>query len=753
VVEPNIGAGRKRVEDPRLLQGQGAYVDDLPTVDCLQVVFVRSPHAHARVVAIDATLARTLPGVVGVFTIDDIPSRLPPRILGVPEALGDVALPLAADTARFVGEPVAVVVGETRYAAEDAARMVDVQYDPLPAVSRPEQALAPDAPRLHPEVPGNVSYRVRRTHGDVEGAFRRATHRITVRAAHHRIAAVPLEPRGLLVCPTETGDLLVYASSQAPHGLRRGLARGLGLDEGRIRVVAPDVGGGFGVKGGMYRDDLVVATLALELGRPLKWVATRIEDFLTTQHAREQSDVVEAALDADGRVLALRVQTIGNIGAYLHGGGSALFLRIGAFATGAYRIPALETETTAVFTNTNPTGAYRGAGRPEAASLIERVMDAAARALGLDPAEIRRRNFIQPDEFPYTTPNGTPFDSGNYPALLDTALKLGGYDELKRERDERRTRGELVGIGMATFVEQTGAGSESGLARVEPDGTITAVVGSSSQGQGHRTIFAQIAADRFGVPFERVSLLQGDTDLIATGTGTFGSRSTVVGGGALVKACDETIARALDLAARELEVSRADVEWRDGAARVIGAADRSLDLAQLAVLAGPDAVLEASVTFESPLNGPTSAGAYLALVSIERETGRLAIERFVVVEDCGVVVNPLLVMGQQHGALAQGLGEALSERLVYDDDGQILSASLLDYALPTAASIPDWTFGRTVTPSPLNPLGVKGIGEAGPIGVPPTLVNAVLDALAPLGVTDLQPPLHAEKLWRAMRRR
>jgi carbon-monoxide dehydrogenase large subunit len=554
----------------------------------------------------------------------------------------------------------------------------------------------------------------------------------------------------LLVCPTETGGLLVYASSQAPHGLRRGLARGLGLDEGQIRVVAPDVGGGFGVKGGMYRDDLVVATLALKLGRPLKWVATRIEDFLTTQHAREQSDVAEAALDGDGRVLALRVQTVGNIGAYLHGGGSALFLRIGAFGTGAYRIPALETETVAVFTNTNPTGAYRGAGRPEAASLIERVMDAAARQLGLDPAEIRRRNFIQPDEFPYTTPNGTPFDSGNYPRLLDTALVLAGYDELKRERDQRRARGEFVGLGMATFVEQTGAGSESGRARVELDGTITAVVGSSSQGQGHRTIFAQIAADRFGVPFEQVKLLQGDTDLIATGTGTFGSRSTVVGGGALVKACDETIARALDLAASELEVARADVEWRDGAARVIGAADRSLDLTQLATLAGPDAALEASVTFESPLNGPTSAGAYLALVSVERETGRLTIERFVVVEDCGVVVNPLLVLGQQHGALAQGLGEALSERLVYDDDGQVLSASLLDYALPTAASVPNWTIGRTVTPSPLNPLGVKGIGEAGPIGVPPTLVNAVLDALAPLGVAELQPPLHAEKLWRAI---
>ncbi len=749
-MEPNVGASRKRVEDPRLLRGAGNYVDDIQEPDCLHAVFVRGPHAHARVLAVDAAAARALPGVVGVFTLDDIPSRMPPPPLPTPDALGDVALPLAGDTVRFVGEPIAVVVAETRYLAEDAARQVDVRYDPLPAVSRPEAALAPDAPQLHPDVPGNVSYRVRRSCGDVEGAFRGAAHRVTARAAHHRIAAVPIEPRGLLVRPTEDGGLMVWASSQAPHGLRRALARGIGLDEERIRVVAPDVGGGFGVKGGMYRDDLVVATLALKLGRPLKWVATRIEDMQTTQHAREQIDVAEAALDADGRVLALRVQTIGNIGAYLHGGGSGLFLRIQAFATGAYRIGALETETVAVFTNTNPTGAYRGAGRPEAASIVERLMDAAARKLCIDPAEIRRRNFIQPDEFPYITPCGTPFDSGNYPRLLDTALELADYVGLQRERDERRRRGELVGLGLATFVEQTGAGLESGLARVEPDGSITAVVGSSTQGQGHQTIFAQIAADQFGVPFERVRLLQGDTDLIDTGTGTFGSRSTVAGGGALVNACDQTISKALDLAARELEVSRADVEWRNGGARVIGAPERSLDLTRLAALAGREGPLEASVTFESALNGPTTSGAYLALVSVERETGRLQIERFVVVDDFGVVVNPLLALGQRHGALAQGLGEAVSERLVYDDDGQVLSGSLTDYALPTASSVVDWTVGNTVTPSPLTPLGVKGIGEAGPIGVPPTIVSAVLDALAPLGIADLHPPLHPEKLWRAI---
>ena len=778
MVETNVGAARKRVEDSRLLRGEGAYVDDLREEGCLHAVFVRSPHPHARIRGIDASVALAVPGVVGVFTSDDIPSRMS-AMRAMPEVLGDAALPLASDTVRFVGEPLAVVVAESRYAAEDGAALVDVDYEPLPGVGHPEAALKPDAPQLHANVPGNVSSRVHRVWGDVEGAFARAAHRVSVRAEHHRIHGVPMETRGLMAVPNGDGGLTVWASTQAPHRLRHSLAPALGLDESRIRVIAPDVGGGFGLKGSMYRDDLVTATLALKLGRPVKWVATRIEDMLTTQHAREQIDEAEAALDADGRILAMRVRTIGNLGAYLHGGNSGAFLRIGNFGTGAYRIEALETEAIAVFTNTNPVGAYRGAGRPEAAYIAERVIGEAARQLGLDAAEIRRRNFIQPDQFPYNTPGGTPYDSGNYPRLLETALEMSDYDAMLWERDKRRKRGEIVGVGLTTFIEQTGAGGESGSVKVEPDGTLTAVVGSSTQGQGHKTMFAQIVADRFGVPFEQVRILQGDSALIADSTGTFGSRSTVTGGSALVRASDETIERALDLAARELEVSRADVEWQAGAARVIGAGERSLDLAALASIAartavsGPDTLLlsqgqkgearplpvgegwgdgtlGASVWWDSPLNGPTTAGAYVALVSIDRDTGRMTIERFVVVDDCGVVVNPLIVLGQRHGALAQGLGEGAFERMVYAEDGQALSASLLDYALPTAWSIPDWKLGQTVTPSPINELGVKGIGEAGPIGVPPTLVSAVLDALAPLGVAEIHPPLHPEKLWRAI---
>ncbi|MCC7372745.1 MAG: xanthine dehydrogenase family protein molybdopterin-binding subunit [Chloroflexi bacterium] len=747
----NVGTPRKRVEDPRLLRGEGAFVDDLRVDGCLHAVFVRSPYPHARIVGIDAAAASDLPGVVAVFTHTDLDCQMPPIPPAVPGALGAVAPPLATDTVRFVGEPLAVVVAEARSVAEDAAALVDVEYDPLPGVGTPAAALRPDAPRLHAEVPGNVSYRVTKTYGDVDGAFARAAHRVAARVEHQRIAGVPMEPRGLLVSPDQSGNLMVWASSQAPHRLRLSLASGLGIDAERIRVVAPDVGGGFGLKGSMYRDDLVIAAAALRLGRPVKWTATRIEDMLTTQHAREQVDEAEAALDADGRVLAVRVRTTGNLGAYLHAGNAGMFLRISAFGTGAYQIGALEAEAAAVFTNTNPCGAYRGAARPEAAAIIERLIEAAARALGVPPAELRRRNFIQPDQFPYTTPSGSPYDSGDYPRLLDTALKLSDYALLEAERDRRRAAGELVGLGVTTFIEQTGAGGESGKVQVESDGRIVVTVGSSTQGQGHKTVFAQVVADRFGVPFEQVRVQQGDTSLIATGTGTFGSRSMVTGGGAAVMASDETIERALELAARELEVAREDVEWEQGSAHIIGTPERAVTLQQLAALPGAEATLQADVWFESPLNGPTTSGAYVALVSIDWETGRLNIERFTVVDDFGVVVNPLVATGQRHGALAQGLGEAVSEQMAYDDEGQVLSASLLDYAIPTAASIPPWLLGNTVTPSPLNPLGVKGIGEAGPIGVPPTVLSAALDALAPLGVTTLQTPLTAEKLWRAIR--
>ncbi|MGE3913611.1 MAG: xanthine dehydrogenase family protein molybdopterin-binding subunit, partial [Chloroflexota bacterium] len=454
MVMKNVGAARKRVEDPRLLRGEGAYVDDLREPGCLAAVFVRSPYPHARVQGIDASAARALPGVLGIFTAADLTCKIPPVARAVPEALGDVAPPLATDTVRFVGEPVAVVVAETRSLAEDAAALVDVDYDPLPGVGHPEAAMQPGAPQLHADVPGNVSYRVRRVYGDVDGAFARAAHRVTTTARHHRIAGVPMEPRGLLVRPEADGGLMVWASTQAPHRLRSSLAAGLGLAEDRIRVIAPDVGGGFGLKGSMYRDDLVVAAAALKLGQPVRWVSTRIEDLLTTQHAREQVDEAEAALDEEGHVLAVRVRTTGNLGAYFHAGNSGMFLRIAAFGTGAYRIPALDAEAIAVFTNTNPVGAYRGAARPEAAFIIERIMDTAARQLGIPPAEIRRRNFIQPDQFPYTTPSGTPYDSGNYPRLLETALSLAEFDVLEQERDRRRAAGELVGIGLTTFIEQ-----------------------------------------------------------------------------------------------------------------------------------------------------------------------------------------------------------------------------------------------------------------------------------------------------------
>jgi len=786
-----VGVAVKRVEDEALLRGAGAYVDDLREPSLLHLAFVRSPYGHARVRSIDVDAARGLRGVVAVLTADDLDGATLPPPAGLPPGTrGASAPPLASDVVRYVAEPVVAVVAETRYLAEDAARLVDVEYDPLPAVGRIEDAIGPDAPLVHADAPGNVAHRRVHLHGDVDGLFARAARVVRVRTRRHRVAPVPLEPRGILVRPEPDGRYTAWNSTQSVHRTRAGIAQALGISEDLVRAIAPDVGGGFGAKTTTYREEVVVAAAARRLGRPVKWHATRMEDLQTTQHARDQLDEAEAAFDADGCWLALRLVSTGAIGAYLHGGNATLLSRMISYPTGAYRVQALRSEIRAVFTHANPTGAYRGAGRPEAATLAERIMDLAARELGIDPVEIRRRNFIRPSDFPYANPGGSTYDSGDYAALLDRALELADHGRLVRERDARRARGELVGIGLATFVEQTGAGWEFGRVRAASDGTVTAFTGSSSQGQGHRTLFAQMVASELGVPFERVRVVQADTHFVEKGVGTFGSRSAVAGGGAIVKASRGLIERAIGLAAEALEASPSDMEWVDGAARVRGAAERTLSLEQIArlavaratrrgggeVTADADAAgtgAAASVVDESgaaagedwatpeglsvattfQVEGPevVSAGAYVALVSVPRETGRLVVERFVAVDDCGTVINPMLVEGQVHGALAQGFGEALRERMVYDADGQVITGSLMDYALPAATGLPTWVTGSRATPSPLTPLGQKGAGEAGTIGAPPALIAAVLDALAPLGVAHVDMPLTDEQLWRLIR--
>ncbi|MFN8526079.1 MAG: xanthine dehydrogenase family protein molybdopterin-binding subunit [Chloroflexota bacterium] len=753
-----IGASVRRLDDGRLVSGRGRYVDDLRFPGLAHAAFVRSDRAHAEIVAVDLASSRATPGTMAAFTATDLPGLA--DVPAVPFLPG-VEMPpmpaLARDRVRFVGEPLAVIVAEDRYAAEDAARAAQVSYRDLPILSSVDAALASGAPKLHESLPDNAGYRLTRRGGDSDAAFAQAARVVKARVKHSRIAAVPMETRGIVAVPSGADELTIYASHQGPHELRATLAALLGWSEHRIRVVIPDVGGGFGVKASTHREDLVVARLAIELGRPVKWSSTRLEDFLLTNHARDQDDRIEAAFDADGRCLGIKTETISNLGAYVLGRGSRPPLRVPGFATGAYAIPAQHSEVTTAYTNTGSNGPYRGAGRPEAAFLIERLMGTAARELRIDPAELRRRNYIKPDQFPYTTPTGSGYDSGEYERLLDKGLATAGYREWLAERDRRRAAGEIVGVGLVTFIENTAAGWESGTVRVEPDGSVTALTGSVQMGQGVTTVHAQIVADRLGVPYERVRVIMGDTAVVPTGVGSFGSRSTAVGGSALALAADRVIERAREIAARQLEVPEEDLEYVDGAARVKGAPERAMDLTAVARLAYP--ALGAPVPFEPGLVASASfgaegesiaAGAYLAFVSIDPETGRVRVERLVCVDDSGVVVNPMLAAGQVTGAVAQGIGEALLERVVYDEGGQLVTSSLLDYAIPNAASVPNPTLAHTTTPSTRNPLGIKGGGEAGMLGTPPAIADAVADALSPFGAPELHPPFTDEKVWRAI---
>jgi carbon-monoxide dehydrogenase large subunit len=758
-----IGAPLKRREDAALLRGAGQFLDDLREPGTLHLAFVRSPYAHARIQSIDTAAAVALPGVVAVLALADLDGATHEPTTGPPGAQLRRPTPLATDVVRFVGEPVIAMIAESAALVEDAVALVDVAYEPLPSAGRIEEAIQPDAPRVHDDLPDNVCFRVRQVEGDVDGLFAVAAHTVAVRIRRHRVCGVPLEPRGMLARPEPGGGLTMWISSQAPQRVRESLCRALGLERETVRVIAPDVGGAFGVKAGINREEIVVAKAALRLGRPVKWVSTRMEDLLSTQHARDQLDEASGAFDAEGHLLALRIKTWAAVGAYSPAGNTNLLARMILFSAGPYRHRAQDVEVTGVYLNANHSGALRGAGRPEATTLGERIMEAASRKLGIDPVEIRRRNFIQPDEFPWSNPGGTTYDSGNYPALLDHALEVSDYAGLLQERDARRKEGELVGVGLATFVEMTGLGPETGRVLAAPDGSVTAFTGASSQGQAHKTVFPQIVASLLGVPYDAVRLVQSDTALVPEGTGTFGSRSTVAAGGALATASAQLKERALALAADSLEVSVSDLEWHEGGARLIGTPERALPLAEIARLAAsragagtaPDGAtaggLEGATVFDaraSAVADVMASGAYVALVSIDRDTGRVRVERLVAVDDSGTLVNPTIVEGQIHGSMAHGLGEALWERMVYDAAGQVLTGSLLDYPVPMAHMLPNLTTGHIVTPSPQQPFGAKGAGEAGNIGAPPAIVNAVLDALHPLGVTSVDQPLHDERIWR-----
>jgi carbon-monoxide dehydrogenase large subunit len=724
---------------------------------------VRSPLPSARIRRLDTANAAAAPGVVRVVRGADVAHLASLPLPGPPFLPGFPAAPphpiLAHEQVRFVGEPVAAVVAESAAQAEDARDLVEADYEPLPGVADLQAALRPDAPLVHADFPGNLLATRRHIAGDPEGAFAGADRIIHLRLRHNRVASVAMEPRGILAdYDASQGRLSLWMSTQAPFLTRANLAHSLGIAEEQLHVVAPDVGGGFGAKVGAHREDVLVAHLALELRRSLSWIATRSEDMAATFHGRDMLSEVDVAARNDGTLLALRLQTWSNIGAYALWHGPLPVQRLINYTTGCYRIEHLDTAVTTVFTNTLPTGPYRGAGRPEAAFVAERAVDAVAAELSLDPVEVRRRNFIPPEAFPYATAGGVTYDSGAYERALDLALERADYAGLRREQEARRAGGELVGIGLATYTEVAGGGFETGQVTLESNGAVIAATGSSASGQGHHTTFAQIVADQLGVDAEVVRLVAGDTDALPTGVGSFGSRSTVLGGGALAQAAGVVRERALRAAAAVLEASPADLELRAGRVAVRGAAERSLDLASVttAVHEGlglaPDEPRELRETVRFAVtDGDTYPfGAIVAAVCVERETGRVKLERLVLVDDCGRAINPLLVEGQLAGGAAQGIGEALLELVVYGADGQLITGSLLDYAVPRADAVPTLELDRTETPSPRNALGAKGVGEAATVGTPAAIANAVVDALRPLGVQNLDLPITPQQVWRLL---
>jgi aerobic carbon-monoxide dehydrogenase large subunit len=749
------GAIVRRKEDPRLLAGRGAYLDDLRPDGCLHAVFVRSPHAHARVVWVDTRAARARPGVVAVLTGRDLAGQvapLAPRLEGEGFVATEWAA-LAPDRARFVGEPVAAVAANDPYAAADAAELVEVDYAPLPAVASVDAALAPGAPRVHDDVAGNLLFERWHSRGNVEDAFARAAVRVAETFFHGRVSASPLEARGL-VAAWEGARLTVWMSTQVPHIVRAGLAGAFGLASDVVRVVVPDTGGGFGQKMYVQPEDLAVVALARATRRPVKWLETRRENLAAAAQAREARAEVEAAADARGVLLALRARVISDAGAYhIYPLTQALEpLGIASILPGPYRTPAYAWQASAVATNKPPLGAYRGVGMTFGAFAMERTLDLLAERLGLDPAEIRRRNLIPPEAYPFTAASGFVYDSGDYPRALAEALALAGYERLRADQAAARASGRLVGVGLSCYTEYTGIGSrtyrergmvevsgrEAATVSVDGDGNVRCDVSFPSQGQGHATTVAQMVADRLGVSLDRVTVAQPDTDIAPAGSGTFASRGAVATSGSADGAARRVRDRLLALGAKRLEAGVADLDLVDGEVRVRGVPGRGVSIGELILESAP--VSETEV-FDLP--GPTFSGAvHVAAVEVDADTGRVSVREYTVVEDCGPVINPMIVEGQIHGALAQGIGEALSERLVYDREGQLLTGTLMDYALPRAAALPAFAIGHVETPSPLTPGGYKGMGEGGTIGAPAAIANAVADALRPLGipVTDLPVP-------------
>ncbi len=775
-----VGTPIKRREDPRFIQGQGKYVANLQLPNMAYLAIKRSPYAHARIRNIDTSKAAELPGIIAVFTgqdlIDGGVGKLPCGWV-VPDCKVPDRWPIEVDKVRHVGDAVACVVAENRYIAEDALNLIEVNYEPLPAIVDARKTTEPGAPLVHDNIPNNVSYTWALGNKEaMEKGFAEADHVVELELTNQRLIPNAMEPRAAVAqwsAPTE--EMTLWTTSQNPHPIRLLLsAFTLGIPESRLRVISPDVGGGFGSKIFHYPEEIIVPWVARKINRPVKWVATRSESSMTDSQGRDHVTVARMALKKDGTITGIDVKTWANMGAYLSTFGplipTTLYMTL---LSGLYKVEGIYGEMWGTLTNTVPVDAYRGAGRPEAAYLLERLVDVAARELNMDPLELRRKNLIPKEAFPYQTPVAFQYDSGDYQRLFDKAVEMADYRKMREEQANARKEGRLVGIGIVGCIEASGpapsavAGSlgsavgfwESGVVRVHPSGKVSVLTGSHTHGQGHETTFAQIVADELGINMEDVEVVHGDTARVPFGMGTYGSRSTSVGGSAIVQAAQKVRSKAVKIAAHQLEAAEEDMVYDQSAGKIYvkGSPDKAKTFGEIALAAytahnlpaGMEPGLE-ETAFYDPANFTFPNSAHIAQVEIDPETGQVQIQRYVAVDDVGKVINPLVVDGQVVGGIVQGIGQALWEHGVYDDSGQLLTGTLMDYAMPKAGALPMIETGRVETPSPHNPLGVKGAGEMGTIAATPAIANAVLDALSPLGVRHLDMPLTPEKIWHAM---
>jgi aerobic carbon-monoxide dehydrogenase large subunit len=775
--ERELGRARLRKEDAKLVTGQTMWTDNIALPGLLQFALLRSPMAHAKITKIDVSPALKMPGVIAAFSGADLAEQLgslPCAWPVTPDMVSPAHPPIAVDEVRYVGDAVAVVVARDRYAAADALEAIEVEYDPLPAVTDMEAALADGSPLVHSDMGTNRCFDWPFAGGDYAAAKAAADVVVSRRFIQQRLLPSAMEPRAVVVAPIAAADeYTIYSSTQIPHVLRVMLALTTGIPEHKIRVITPDVGGGFGSKLNVYAEEVIALILAKKLGRPVRWTESRSEGYQATIHGRDQIQDIEIAARSDGKVLGLKVSLLADMGAYLQLVTPGVPI-LGAFMFPAiYKMDAYEFHCTGVFTTKTPTDAYRGAGRPEATFAIERIMDELAVELGRDPLDLRKQNWITHEEFPFETICGLTYDSGNYEAATAKAVELFDYDGLRQEQAERRERGDSVqlGIGISTFTEMCGlapsrvlgslsygaGGWEAASIRMLPTGKVEVVTGSTPHGQGHVTSWSQIAADALGVPFEDVEVIYGDTESSPKGMDTYGSRSLVVGGVAIHHAASKVIEKARRVAAHLLEASEADVEFGDGTFTVKGSPEAKLSIQEIALATfaahnlpdGMEPTLDSDFVYD-PENFSFPHGTHLCAMEVDTETGRSTMRSYVCVDDIGKVVNPLIVEGQVHGGLAQGIAQALYEEAVYDEDGNLTTGTMADYLVPSAADLVTFVTDRTETPATSNALGVKGVGEAGTIASTPAVINAILDALRPHGVTDIRMPASPERVWRAL---